>query len=181
MVIPAARCEPSARVYIRHKKPIRHSFLEMPGDRRLSSGDRYRQRLAGGRSEFDNVSAVVFRPEKDCNGIGQVGLWSPAGLGHLVPSARRCGGMLMLRRSCVRRCCSTARGLNGRTRNANNRSKVRVGTTHRSMAAIACVWFRRNVLQVCEGGAPPRTHVFGDCRLGDRKPTSGSLACRFPK
>jgi hypothetical protein len=171
MVIPAARCEPSARVYIRHKKPIRHSFLEMPGDRRLSSGDRYRQRLAGGRSEFDNVSAVVFRPEKDCNGIGQVGLWSPAGLGHLVPSARRCGGMLMLRRSCVRRCCSTARGLNGRTRNANNRSKVRVGTTHRSMAAIA----------VCEGGAPPRTHVFGDCRLGDRKPTSGSLACRFPK
>jgi hypothetical protein len=68
-----------ARVYIAQKS-IRHSFLEMPGDRRLSSEDRYRQRLAGGRSEFDNVSAVVFRPEKDCNGIGQVGLWSSAGL-----------------------------------------------------------------------------------------------------
>jgi hypothetical protein len=38
-----------------------------------------------------------------------------------------------------------------RTRNANNRSKVRVGTTQRSMAAIACAWFRKNVFQLCEG------------------------------
>src|SRR5215831_3411384 len=38
------------------------------------------------------------------------------------------------------------------TRNANNRSKVRVGTTHRSMAANACAWFRRNVFQLCERG-----------------------------
>jgi len=36
------------------------------------------------------------------------------------------------------------------------RSKVSVGTTHRSMAAIACAWFRRNVFQLCEGGVPPR-------------------------
>ena len=44
-----------------------------------------------------------------------------------------------------------------RTRNANKRSKVSVGTTHRSMAAIACAWFRRNVFHLCEGGVPPRT------------------------
>src|SRR6266566_2777616 len=43
-----------------------------------------------------------------------------------------------------------------RTRNANKRSKVRVGTTNRSMAAIASAWFRRNVFQLCEG-VPPRT------------------------
>jgi hypothetical protein len=73
-----------ARVYIA-QKPIRHSFLEMPGDRRLSSGDRYRQRLAG-RSEFDNVSAVVFRPEKDCNGIGRVGLWLPLAGANNAPA-----------------------------------------------------------------------------------------------
>ena len=54
------------------------------------------------------------------------------------------------------------------TRNANNRSKVRVGTTHRSMAAIACAWFRRNVFQLCDGG-PPSHHVFRDRRLGDLK------------
>src|SRR5439155_27311399 len=26
---------------------------------------------------------------------------------------------------------------------------------HRSITAIACAWFRRNVFQLCEGGVPP--------------------------
>jgi len=39
-----------------------------------------------------------------------------------------------------------------RTRKANSRSKVRVGTTHRSTAAMASTWLRRNVRQLCEGG-----------------------------
>src|SRR4029434_9199226 len=39
-----------------------------------------------------------------------------------------------------------------RTRKANSRSKVRVGTTHRSIAAIASAWLRRNVRQLCDGG-----------------------------
>ena len=44
-----------------------------------------------------------------------------------------------------------------RTKNANNRSKVSVGTTHISIAAITSMWFRRNVLQDCEGGLRPCT------------------------
>src|SRR5262249_7523925 len=35
----------------------------------------------------------------------------------------------------------------------------RVGTTNRSMAAIACAWLRKNVFQVCDGD-PPRTMYF---------------------
>jgi len=46
------------------------------------------------------------------------------------------------------------RGPEPETQTSDQRSAW--GTTHRSMAAIACAWFRRNVFQVCEGGAPPR-------------------------
>src|SRR6516165_9979245 len=45
-----------------------------------------------------------------------------------------------------------------RTRKANSRSKVRVGTTHRSTAAMASTWLRRNVRQLCEGG--PRRWIM---------------------
>jgi hypothetical protein len=38
------------------------------------------------------------------------------------------------------------------TRNANRHSKVSVGTTRRSIAAMASAWLRRNVRQVCDGG-----------------------------
>src|SRR5438270_12377411 len=58
-----------------------------------------------------------------------------------------------------------------RTRNANKRSKVRVGTTHRSMAAIACAWFRRNVFQLCEGGVPPRTMYLETVDWATAKPS----------
>src|SRR5205807_265484 len=58
-----------------------------------------------------------------------------------------------------------------RTRNANKRSKLRVGTTHRSMAAIACAWFRRNVFQLCEGGVPPRTMYLETVDWATAKPS----------
>src|SRR5262249_5775822 len=45
-------------------------------------------------------------------------------------------------------------------RNANNSSKVSVGTTHISMATIASAWFRRNVFQLCDGGLGGRTMYF---------------------
>jgi hypothetical protein len=56
-----------------------------------------------------------------------------------------------------------------RTTSTNNRSKASVRTTHRSAAAIASAWFRRNVFQLCDGGLPPRHIVFlsRHCRLGD--------------
>src|SRR5438477_5520839 len=54
-----------------------------------------------------------------------------------------------------------------KTRNANKRSKVRIGTTHRSMAAIACAWFRRQCLPALRRRSPTPHHVFGDRRLGD--------------
>jgi hypothetical protein len=38
------------------------------------------------------------------------------------------------------------------TRKANKRSKVTVGTTHISIAAIASEWLRRKVFQFCERG-----------------------------
>src|SRR5260221_6016648 len=44
------------------------------------------------------------------------------------------------------------------TRKANSRSKVRVGTRHRSIAAIASAWLRRNVRQLCDGG--PRRPIM---------------------
>ena len=44
------------------------------------------------------------------------------------------------------------------TTNANRHSNVKVGTTQRSIAAIASAWLRRNVRQFCDGG--PR------CRAG---------------
>ena len=61
-----------------------------------------------------------------------------------------------------------------RTRNANKRSKVSVGTTHTSMAAIASALLRRNVFQVCEGGF--HRHIFGDRRLGHLKAKHQKLA-----
>src|SRR6266511_5117345 len=60
------------------------------------------------------------------------------------------------------------------TRNANNRSKVRVGTTSRSMAAIACAWLRKNVFQPCDGD-PPRTMYFETARL-DHEPDRSAKA-----
>jgi hypothetical protein len=38
------------------------------------------------------------------------------------------------------------------TRNANRHPNVRVGTTQRSIAAMASAWLRRNVRHVCAGG-----------------------------
>src|SRR5262249_14734655 len=43
-------------------------------------------------------------------------------------------------------------------RNANRLSNVTVGTTQRSIAAIASAWLRRNVRQVCDGG--PRCRIM---------------------
>ena len=40
----------------------------------------------------------------------------------------------------------------------NRRPKVSVGATHRSIAAMASAWLRRNVRQVCDGG--PRCRVM---------------------
>jgi hypothetical protein len=62
-----------------------------------------------------------------------------------------------------------------KTRNANNRSKVRVGTTQRSMAAIACAWFRKECLPALRG-RPTLHHVFRDRRLGDLKAEHQQLA-----
>src|SRR5438105_13186550 len=62
-----------------------------------------------------------------------------------------------------------------RTRNANKRSKVRVGTTNRSMAAIASAWFRRNVFQLCEG-VPPRTMYLETVDWATSKPQHQKLA-----
>ena len=45
-----------------------------------------------------------------------------------------------------------------KTRNANRHSKVTVGTTQRSTAAIASARLRRNVRQVCDGG--PRCRIM---------------------
>ena len=59
------------------------------------------------------------------------------------------------------------------TKNANNRSKVRVGTTNRSMAAIACAWFRKNVFQPCDGD-PPCTMYFETVDWATSKPSINS-------
>src|SRR6201997_563430 len=63
-----------------------------------------------------------------------------------------------------------------RTRNANNRSKVSVGTTHISIAAITSMWFRRNVLQDCEGGLRPRTMYLKTVDWGDFEPQHQQFA-----
>src|SRR5215813_3512378 len=44
------------------------------------------------------------------------------------------------------------------TRTANRHSNVRVGTTQRSIAAMASAWLRRNVRQVWDGG--PRRRIM---------------------
>lgn len=48
--------------------------------------------------------------------------------------------------------------------------KIRVGTTHRSMAAIACAGFRRNVFQLCDSG-PPRAMHFETVDWATSKPS----------
>ena len=40
----------------------------------------------------------------------------------------------------------------GRRVTANRHSNVRVGTTHRSIAAMVSAWLRKNVCQICNGG-----------------------------
>src|SRR5262249_649959 len=47
---------------VRHEQPIGHSFLKMPDHGCLGSWDRDRQRLACGRSELNDVGAVILRP-----------------------------------------------------------------------------------------------------------------------
>src|SRR5262245_50514272 len=47
---------------VRHEQPIRHALLEMPDHGRLGSWDRDCQRLASGRSELNDVGAVILRP-----------------------------------------------------------------------------------------------------------------------
>src|SRR5262249_21374756 len=47
---------------VRHEQPIRHALLEMPDHGRLGSWDRDCQRLACGRSELNDVGAVILRP-----------------------------------------------------------------------------------------------------------------------
>jgi hypothetical protein len=59
------------------------------------------------------------------------------------------------------------------TTNANNRSKLRVETTNRSMDAIACAWFRKNVFQPC-GGDRPRTMYFDTVDWAASKPSINS-------
>ncbi len=54
-----------------------------------------------------------------------------------------------------------------KTKTANNLSNVRDGTTHRSIAAMAFAWLRRNVFQLCEGGALPRTRYLDIVRRYD--------------
>src|SRR5262245_31547156 len=69
-------------------------------------------------------------------------------------------------------CQVTANQSSGRrswptTRNANRHSNVTVGTTQRSIAAIASAWLRRKVRQVCDGGPRRRIMYFGDRRFRD--------------
>jgi ABC-type multidrug transport system ATPase subunit len=64
-------------------------------------------------------------------------------------------------------------GLTDVTDKRNKRSKVRVGTTHRSMAAIACAWFRKNVFQLCDGD-PPCTMYFETVDWATSKPSINS-------
>src|SRR5262249_10663663 len=47
---------------VRHEQPIRHALLEMPDHCRLTPRDRDRERLACGRSELNDVVAVILRP-----------------------------------------------------------------------------------------------------------------------
>src|SRR5207302_3204942 len=48
---------------------------------------------------------------------------------------------------------------------------VQPDPTHRSIAAIACAWFRRNVFQLCEGGLPPRTMYLETVDWATAKPS----------
>ena len=60
---------------------------------------------------------------------------------------------------------SNRRGPWPKTKNANNPSNVSVGTTHKSIAAIAFAWLRRNAFRPWKGGVLPRTRYLDtvDC------------------
>src|SRR4029450_2858827 len=62
-----------------------------------------------------------------------------------------------------------------RTTKANSSSKVTVGTTQRSIAAIASAWLRRNVLQ-CWMAVLASDHVRRNRRLGNFEPELQQLA-----
>src|SRR5207302_6130363 len=53
------------------------------------------------------------------------------------------------------------------------RSNVRLGTTNKSMAAIACAWLRKNVFQPCDGD-PPCTMYFETVDWATSKPSINS-------
>jgi DCC1-like thiol-disulfide oxidoreductase len=53
------------------------------------------------------------------------------------------------------------------------RSNVRAGTTHRSIAAIASAWLRRNVRKVCDDGPLCRTMYLETVDSAISKPSSG--------
>ncbi len=60
------------------------------------------------------------------------------------------------------------------TRKANNRSKVAVGTTHISIAAIASAWLRRKVFQLCDGSFRPLDMYFETVDWATSKPSINS-------
>ena len=82
-------------------------------------------------------------------------------------------GRCRIPRECLNDCCAshsavgclvTANHSNCRrpwptTRNANSCSKVRVGITQRSIAAMASAWLRRKIRHVCDG-APWRMTMY---------------------
>jgi hypothetical protein len=53
------------------------------------------------------------------------------------------------------------------------RSNIRVGTTNKSMNAIACAWFRKNVFQPCDGDLPC-TMYFETVDWATSKPSTNS-------
>ena len=54
---------------------------------------------------------------------------------------------------------------------ANRGSKCTVGTKHRSIAAIASAWLRRNVRQLCEGGCRRRIIYLDTVDSASSKPS----------
>jgi len=124
--------------------------------------------------------AVVVQPGKDWDGDdGASPLHGPTQWRILVERQVR-ANLVVIREfaadvSAWTGCWSLARPGYASTRNANKRSKVRAGTKNRSMAAIACTWFRKNVSQLLRR-RPTLHDVFGDGRLGDLKAEHQKLA-----
>ena len=74
-------------------------------------------------------------------------------------------------------CCVTSNHSNcrrpwPRTRNANKSSKVSVGTTHISIAAIASAWFRRKVFQLCDAASEIASCIWRPSTGQPRTPAS---------